>query len=186
MNSEAQNDGLDLEQYRPILRMLAGARLDPRLRGKVDPSDLVQDSLLKAHANFQQFRGQTAAELQAWLRRILANEIAQAVRRYLTGPRGLEQSLEAELEESSVRLERWLVDLDIGPEERAQRAEQLVRLTKTLAGLPEDQRIVLEMRYLQGHSPPEIGALQGRTTAAVAGLLRRGLQALRDVLNEGE
>jgi RNA polymerase sigma-70 factor (ECF subfamily) len=171
-----------LEKYRPLLRLLAGARLDGRLRGKVDPSDLVQESLLKAHAALDQFRGTTTAELQAWLRSILANEMAAAARRHLAGPRGLERSLEKALEESSVRLERWLADSGGAPGDRLEREEQLSRLTGGLASLPEEQRLAVELRYLQGLGPPQIAALLGRSTASVAGLLRRGLEALREVL----
>jgi RNA polymerase sigma-70 factor (ECF subfamily) len=58
------------------------------------------------------------------------------------------------------------------------------RLVTALASLPEDQRTTLELRYLQGMSPPEIAKLQGKTTAAVAGLLRRGLETIRVVLLE--
>ncbi len=172
------------ERYRPALRLLAGARLDPRLRGRVDPSDLVQESLLKAQAHLDQFRGRTVEELHAWLRGILANEMALAIRRHLGGPRGLERSLEGELEASSLRLERWLADGAAGPDERAGREEQLARLAEAVGRLPEDQRTVIELRYLQGMSPPDIGARQGRSTASVAGLLRRGLRALREALKE--
>src|SRR5262249_21168378 len=98
-------DGRPLEAFRDYLRLLAGLNLDPRLRSKLDPSDLVQETLLKAHRNFAQFRGQTDAELSSWLRRILANTLAEAVRRYTAGPRkeGRERSLEAALDECSAR-----------------------------------------------------------------------------------
>jgi RNA polymerase sigma-70 factor (ECF subfamily) len=176
-----------LEKYRPLLRLLAGAQLDVRLRGKVDPSDLVQEALLKAHACLEQFRGTTAAELQAWLRSILANEMAAAARKYLAGPRGLERSLEKALEESSVRLDQWLEDSGSSPSDRAEREEQLHHLSKGLATLPEDQRLAVELRYLQGLKPHEIAALLQRSTASVAGLLRRGLETLRGVYpNERE
>ncbi|MFO0930795.1 MAG: sigma-70 family RNA polymerase sigma factor [Gemmataceae bacterium] len=173
-----------LEQYRPVLRVLAATRLDPRVREKVDPSDLVQESLVKAYAHLAQFQGTTPAQLHAWVRQILANEMALAVRRFVGGPRGLEQSLEAALEESSVNLDLWLADLSEEPREEAQRREQLTRLMAGLADLPADQRAALELRYLQGLSPPQIAEREGKTTAAVAGLLRRGLEQLRQVLAE--
>jgi RNA polymerase sigma-70 factor (ECF subfamily) len=173
-----------LERYRPWLRLLVGARLDPLLQGKIDPSDLVQQTLLKAHEHLAQFRGNSVAELQAWLRRILANEMALAARQYITGPRGLEQSLEAAVEESSLRLEQWLVDVGSNPAARLQREERLLRLMERLEQLPEQQRTALELRYLQGLTPTQVGAALKRSTPSVAGLLRRGLETLREVLKE--
>ena len=71
-----------LAAYRNYLRLLARTGIDASLRGKVDPSDLVQEALLKAHQHFGQLRGDTEAELVAWLRQILARCLADLVRRY--------------------------------------------------------------------------------------------------------
>src|SRR5436309_14944936 len=76
-----------LDSYRNYLRLLARTGLDVSLRGKADPSDLVQDALLKAAMGFGQFRGATDAELAGWLRQILARCLADFVRRYRTGGR---------------------------------------------------------------------------------------------------
>jgi RNA polymerase sigma-70 factor (ECF subfamily) len=76
-----------LEEYRDYLRVLAGLQLDPRWHAKLDPSDLVQQTLLKAHEKREQFRGQTDAEFTAWLRQILANNLAEAVRHFGTASR---------------------------------------------------------------------------------------------------
>src|SRR5437764_603723 len=91
------------EQFRDYLKLLARQQIDPRLRGKLDPSDVVQDTLLRAHEKRDQFRGQSGAEMAAWLRRILANNLAQALRRYGAQRRdtALERCLEARVEASS-------------------------------------------------------------------------------------
>src|SRR5262245_47234529 len=91
-----------LDQYREYLRLLARLQIDPRLRGKIEPSDIVQETLLRAHERRSQFRGTTDPELAAWLRQILANELAEALRRYTRQKRdvNLERSLAVAVEES--------------------------------------------------------------------------------------
>ena len=175
-----------LEHFREYLRVLARLQIDPRLRRKLDPSDVVQETLLKAHARREQFRGTTDAELAAWLRQILANQLAEALRLYTRQARDVsrERSLEAAVEESSARLEQWLASEQAESGRRALRDEQLIRLGEALAGLADDQRTAVELRYLQKEPVARIAELLGRTEASVSGLLRRGLQRLRERLAE--
>ena len=72
----------DLERFRPFLYRQARRQLGSRLRRKLDAADIVQETLLKAHEKLKQFRGQTEAELAAWLRTILENTLAMAVRQF--------------------------------------------------------------------------------------------------------
>jgi RNA polymerase sigma-70 factor (ECF subfamily) len=188
MSEEAKGQGPFLERYRDYLRLLAGLQLSPRLRAKLDPSDVAQDALLRAHQALGEFRYSSEAELIAWLRRILANTLTDAVRRYAAGARDvdLERSLEAGVERSSARLEALLADERSSPSEDLMREEQLLRLAQGLARLPEDQRRAVELKHLQGESLEAIGREMGRSVTAVAGLLRRGLDRLREWLAEGE
>jgi RNA polymerase sigma-70 factor, ECF subfamily len=177
-----------LDRYRSYLRLLAGLQLGPALRGKLDPSDLVQQTLLQAFQAQQQFRGQTQAELAAWLRQILARCLAHAVRDHGRGKRDIaqERSLEAALEASSVRLEAFLAADGPSPSEQADRNEQVLRLADALGSLPEMQREAVVRQYWQGQTVAEIGLELNRTPAAVAGLLKRGLAQLRELLHEPE
>ncbi len=185
MPPEPQPAGRPIERYREYLRLLARLQLDPRLQGKLDPSDVVQQTLLKAHQHLGQFRGQTDGELAGWLRRILANTMTDAVRSFrleLAAGRSLQQSLE----DSSARLEAWLVAPEEPPERRSERHEQTLALADALAQLPEDQRTAVELHHLKEMPVAEIAGLLGRTEASVAGLLRRGLKRLREILAGSE
>ena len=71
-----------IEGYRPYLRLLAQIQFDGRLQGKVDASDIVQETLLKAHQARDQFQGQSGPEMAAWLREILTNTLIDTVRRF--------------------------------------------------------------------------------------------------------
>ncbi len=172
-----------LEQYRDYLRLLARVHLDPRLRGALDPSDVVQQTLLKAHENLGGFRGRTDAELRGWLRAILAQQLALIARKRGRRPVRM-HSLEASLEQSSARLESLLASEESSPSQDAMHAEQLVELAMALAGLPEDQRTAVELRYLGGLSVADIAHRMGRSTVSVTGLLYRGTQALRQRMSE--
>jgi RNA polymerase sigma-70 factor (ECF subfamily) len=174
-----------LERYRGYLHVLARLRLGRRLRGRLDPSDLVQQTLLKAHQAADQCRAADDAGRGAWLRRILNNTIADEVRRHGRGRRdaGRERSLLASLDESSIRLEAWLQADQSSPSQHAIRQEQLLALGEALDAMPQDQRRAIELHHLQGDSLAEVAARMGRSEASVAGLLRRGLRNLHEQLN---
>lgn len=186
MTTPAEGSERTLEQYREYLRLLARLQLDARLRGKLDPSDIVQETLLKAHEKRDQFRGQTDEERAAWLRSILANTLLDVARKYGAQGRDVtaERSLEAALNESSVRLERMLATDASTPEQQAVHEEELLRLADGLAQLPDDQRTALELKHLGGYSVEAIAQEMGRSKTAIGGLLRRGVKRLRELLHD--
>jgi RNA polymerase sigma-70 factor (ECF subfamily) len=175
---------LPLERYREYLRLLARLQLDPRLRGQVDPSDIVQQTLLKAHQHFDQFRGRSDQEMRGWLRAILARALIDADRKFGRQKGDRARSLEAALEQSSAKLELLLASEESNPSHGALRAERLIALAEALAHLPEDQQTAVELRYLQGLAVPDVAERMGRSTVSVTGLLYRGMKALRDVMVE--
>jgi RNA polymerase sigma-70 factor (ECF subfamily) len=115
------------------------------------------------------------------LRRILAHNLADEIRKFRRGKRNmhLEASLQAALNESTLRVEKWIADEEASPSDCAIANEQLVALAAALMQLPDDQRRAVELHHLQGFPSAMVAQRMGRTEVAVAGLLRRGLKNLR-------
>ena len=175
-----------LDRFRAYLLLLARHQLGRQGKGKPEASDIVQQTLLEAYSKRAQFRGRTEREYAAWLRRMLACNLADAWRRLGRGKRDAarEHSLEQELEQSSMRLGSWLAAPDASPSEKAVQHEEALRAAVALAQLPEANREAVVLRYYEGLSLDEISARLNRTTPAVAGLLKRGLKQLREVLRK--
>jgi RNA polymerase sigma-70 factor (ECF subfamily) len=175
-----------LSRYRPYLLMLARLQFDEILQSKLDASDIVQQTLLEAHQSLAQFRGQSDQEMTAWLRRILARNLTDELRRFRSGKRNvhLEASLQASLDHSTARLERWLAVEDASPSDRAIANEQVLALASALMQLPDDLRQAIELHHLRGHSLLEVAARLGCTEVAVAGYLRKGLKMLRGIVRK--
>ena len=72
----------DIERYRRYLRVLADMQMGPRIRTKEGVSDVVQATMLQAHAAASDFRGTTEAELKAWLKTILSNTLVNLAKKY--------------------------------------------------------------------------------------------------------
>lgn len=165
-------------RFRAYLRFLAESRVDPRLKRHVDLSGVVQQTLLEAH---QAAEMNPVSVTLPWLRRILANNLTDEVRRLHTDKRDVrrERSLSQAIEQSSLRLEAMLADSSPAPIEQLARQEQVLKLSEVITRLPESQREALVLQAWQGWSLAEIAEHMGRTPQAVAGLLKRGLRQLR-------
>jgi RNA polymerase sigma-70 factor (ECF subfamily) len=194
MIQEARTDadavlGPLLEVYRNYLRLLARVEIGRRLQGKVDASDLVQETFLEAHRNFARFQGTSEPQLVAWLRQILAAKVANLLRHYLgTQARDirLEQDLHAGLDNSSRLLGAELMASLSSPSQQAARREQGVLLANALDRLPDDYREVIVLRHLEGLTFPEIAGRMRRSVDSVQKLWLRGLARLRQVFGEAE
>lgn len=186
MTGQSISPNEDFERFRSYLRFLARVHLDGRLKGKVDPSDLVQQSLLEAHKARTQFRGTTDAERAAWLRQILAHHIAHSLRDLNRGKRDVsrERSLQAALDASSVRMEAWLAAEESSPSQHVLKQERMLLVAEAVEKLPLDQQEAVILRYWQGLKLAEIAEQLGRTTGSVAGLIQRGLKALQEHLKQ--
>jgi RNA polymerase sigma-70 factor, ECF subfamily len=175
-----------LEAYTKYFKLLARVQIGRRLQGKVDASDIVQETFLEAHRQMPNFRGVTEAELLAWLRRILAGQIALNLRRYLGTKRRdvkLERELVAQVDESSQMMNGPILAASQStPSQHASRREQAVLLAEALSQLSEDYREVIILRHLEGLTFPEVAARMNRSEDSVQKLWVRSLANLRRVL----
>ena len=181
---DGQNLGPLLDAYRNYLTMLAQLQMDERLQGKLDASDLVQESFLEAHRHFDRFRGKSEGELLSWLRSILASRVTAAMKRFYGAKRRdvhLERRLGEEIDRSS-QMAHNLALSQTSPSERAARRERAVLLANVLASLPPDYQQVILLRDLQELSFPEVARRMGRSAEAARKLWIRALAQLSSLL----
>jgi RNA polymerase sigma-70 factor (ECF subfamily) len=172
-----------LDLYRNYLRLLARTWLNGTARGKADPSDLVQETMLRAARAFGSFRGSEEGELVVWLRQIMARQLADLVRRLRADRRdvGREQPLDAELRD---KLHDMASSTFTGASGAMRRRELGVLLADALAQLSPARREVIVLRNLEELEWPEISRRMGKSEAAVKKLWARALLALRPIINE--
>lgn len=186
MLSTVRNDaalrGQLLEQYRPRLYRKAMQSLASQVRSRVGASDIVQNTMLDAERGLAQFAGATIEEFEAWLFTTHRRAILREILKHKAGKR-------------QVARERRLTDQGPAdscvsgdpvasvptPSAFVMRREQTAQLMRALNELPRAQQDAITLRYLQGHSVPEIADILGRTRSATEGLLKRGLATLRTV-----
>jgi RNA polymerase sigma-70 factor, ECF subfamily len=174
-----------LNRFRPYLNVIAHRMLDERLQGRLDFSDIVQTTFLEASRDFGSFRGESIESLLAWLSNILRNNVATAHQEHLaTQKRSARKEVKIRATSdsggSSLGMEDLLPSETSTPSQRVMRNEAAVVLAACLDKIPETQREAIRLRYLEGLPLKQIADRIGKSEMAVAGLLKRGLQALRE------
>ncbi len=186
-SGDAEALGRLLDRYRDVLKRLAERQLFTRLAVRMDASDVVQQTFLEAHHGFGKFEGQTVPELLAWLQRILHHNILGLIRDHATLQKRdvrREQSLDDSHAASTQREE--LDARSSTPSQKVMRTEEEDRLLRAIATLPADQREAVRMRHLEHLPLAEIARRMGRTTLAVASIIKRGMQSLRKQFGQAE
>ncbi len=176
------------ELYRNYLRLIARSMLDGALRLKLDASDLVQESFLKAHRQFSGFAGRDEPELMAWLRQILVRTLADQARYYRRRSRNVRRqvSLEQLLEHAGGAAQQALADSLPSPSSLAVRRERAVLLADALEKLPPDYREVFVLRNIEHIPFNEIAVRMSRSPGAARVLWTRAMQRLSQLLEEKE
>jgi RNA polymerase sigma-70 factor (ECF subfamily) len=176
---DAAARGALLVRHRDRLRRMVAVRLDPRLAARVDPSDVVQDTLAEADRRLGEYLRDRPVPFYPWLRQIAGDRLGAEYRRHVRAGRrsvGREESPAALPEGSVMALADRLLDRGPGPSEAARRAELRDRVRRALDGLPPTEREVLALRYLEELTAREVGAVLGIGEEAAK---KRALRALR-------
>jgi RNA polymerase sigma-70 factor (ECF subfamily) len=173
-----------LELYRNYLRLLARSLIRQPLQIRLDASDLVQETFLKASRDFPQFAGSGEKELVSWLRQILVRTLVNQAKHHQARGRDQrrQESLDVLLDRSSLAVQQQLADSIASPSVHAVGREQSVLLADALARLPADYREVFVLRNLEQIPVDEIAARLGRSPNAVRKLWGRAMIALKNAM----
>jgi RNA polymerase sigma-70 factor, ECF subfamily len=177
-----------LAQYENYLRLMARALTGATLKSRLASSDIVQDAFLEAHRDFTGFVGRSEGELLAWLRQILARNLADSARHQKAALRDhrRQQSLDSLLNQSSTSVHEALAATGTTASAVASRRERAVLLADALEALPQDYREVVILRNLEGLRFSEVALRMGRSSGAVRMLWARAIERLSESLEGRE
>jgi RNA polymerase sigma-70 factor (ECF subfamily) len=172
----------ELEAFRDYLRILSLKWIAIDLRDQIDPSDLVQETMVRAHRDRHALRSQSTAEKAAWLREALANLLTDRFRE-LNKPTEFSHT---DLDRSSVNMEQLCAMTKTNASSLVEREERAVVAARLLSRLPPDQAEAVVLKHCEGWPVEAIGRHMNRSPEAIGGLLKRGLRELRKLLETDE
>lgn len=194
-SGETEALGVLCDLYRNYLRMLARTGLGPKLRERVELSDVVQETMIEIIRQFPAFTGQDEVALVGWLRRLIAQKLADLGRYHNRAKRGGGEALwpldapmtaggkgggfALEMGGRSANLAEILTLSQTSPSEAASRREATVLLADSLTKLPPDQAEVLWLYHVEGLSFDQIGQRFGVSRKVIRGMWAKGLASLR-------
>jgi RNA polymerase sigma-70 factor (ECF subfamily) len=172
-----------LDRHRPYLHQLVELRIDPKLRSRIDPSDVVQEAQLEASRRLGDFLRQRPMPFRLWLRQIAYDRLLMLRRFHVRAARRTVEKEVALPERSSLLLARQLLAGSTASQQLARR--ELAGLVRAALGrLPDHDREVLLMRTFEGLSFEEVGYLLGIEPAAARKRHGRALIRLHKLLLE--
>ena len=186
-SGDARFIGQLLQHYRNYLMLIANAQIEPRIQHRVSPSDVVQETMLKAHRHFANFRGNSERELLAWLRQILVNNLATFVEQHMmAAKRDVRREISIQqigtaLDKSTIQLTSLLGAHCDTPSIAVEQREEAVILANRMAQLPEQYRTVLLMRNIQSLPFDQVAERMGRSLGATRMLWLRAIDKLRAI-----
>lgn len=175
-----------LEQHRSALKKMLAVRMDPRVQGRIDPSDVVQETLTLASQRLPKYAAEQPIPFYPWLRQIALEKLAVQHNHHLrVAKRSVvrEQDVRAEISDASVcGLAQQIVGTVESPSQTMMREEMVQRLRDALDTLREADREVIIMRFLEHMNSRDIGATLGISEAAVNMRKMVAIERIRKVL----
>lgn len=173
-----------VEKYRPYLSLVAKRYVGLKLRRRFDAADIVQQTLAEAWRDMGAFRGTSEPEFSGWICKILHRNIGNVVRDQRAAKRDMNREIEPKINESASVVWFEAPGREVTASQHVVLGERALRLADVLENLPETQRRAVRMRHLEGLPLAEIAERLGKSHAATAGLIKRGLQSLREEMSE--
>ncbi len=183
---DGDNDALQtlLIYYHAPLKAAVGGRIEPRLHRYFEPEDVLQEAYASAFRAVRGARFDGPAAFYKWLETIALNQLKddqKAVHRQKRDP-ARQRSNVGHAGTSVLDLAERLTAPDSTPSRKVARKEAVAALLTSLARLTDDQRSVIRLRFLEGHSVTDVAARLGKTEPAIHMLCHRGLKALRELM----
>ena len=169
--------GAMLESFRPSLTELAEARLGVRVRRRMSSSDLVQDTMLTAGQQFEQFRGDSLTEFRRWLIELFQSRLVDGLRRHQLAEK---RSQNHEDENPSLS---GIQALEVSPAELAELKEEADHLLQAISFLPHEQQAIIRLRYMENHTFEEIAVQLGNSVPTVWRRFQEATETLHRLLN---
>jgi RNA polymerase sigma-70 factor (ECF subfamily) len=187
VRGDQQSLGELLARHRERLRRIVALRLDRRLQGRVDPSDIIQEACLDAARRLPEYHRNPTMSFFLWLRLLAGQRMVDEQRKHLGAAVrdvGREISLYrgALPETSSAALAAHLMGRLTTPSQAALRAERKIRLQEALNSLDPVDREVLVLRHFEELSNGEAAAVLGLDKSAASKRYARALIRIKDVL----
>jgi RNA polymerase sigma-70 factor (ECF subfamily) len=175
------------QTHRARLRQVVELRLDPRVRRRVDPSDLVQETFIEAHRRLTAYVANPPLPFYPWLRQLALERLNKAHRRHLGAQARAVSREDANWpipDESVAQLAERLIATDTGPMQRLLREETRRQVREALNELAFDDRQVLVMRVLEDLTTAETAAVLEISEAAVRMRQLRAIERLQKIIRK--
>lgn len=167
------------QELRSYLLMVAHQRLDAGLKGKMDASDVVQQSLMEAHRDFAEFRGQSEGEIKAWVCKLVVHNLADAGRRFRQSQK---RNISKEIAWTT-QSELASATYDASPSTLLRQRETDDEMARAVSELPQRSQQVLELRHRLGLSHAQVAVELGMTEIAARKLWSRIVLELQERLS---
>jgi len=178
-----------LSVHRDRLRAMVAMRLDPRLVGRIDPSDVIQEAFLEAAQRYPEYCRNPNLSPYLWLRFLTMQRLLILHRRH-TQSKNRDAAREVRLEDapeiSVDGLARCLADSSTSPSGRAARADEVARLQQALGTLEPLDREILALRHFEQLTNREAADVLGIRPGTASQRYFRAVERLREVLKPEE